>query len=317
MARIGIDLGGTAMKLGIVDDNYNILATVTAPTFACRPTNELLDDIAAKATELVASAGLTMDDIEIVGIGSPGTCNTRAGVVEYACNLNFERLPLKSEMENRLGRPVYIDNDANTAAYGEYIAGAAKGSNSFILITVGTGIGSGIIFDGRIYTGCNYAGAELGHIVIQKDGELCGCGRRGCFEQYASATALIRQTKEAMINRPDSLLWKFAPTLDDVDGRTPFHAMKAGDLVAGELVAQYLRYMTCGLTNIINIFQPELMCIGGGISNEKETLIAPLRLYVAEERYSKYSIHQTRLESAALGNRAGIIGAAYLDHAQN
>jgi len=317
MARIGIDLGGTTMKFGVVNDRYEIIATCTAPTMASRPTVELLDDMAQKATDLVASAGLTMDDIEIVGIGSPGTCNTKEGVVEYACNLNFEHLPLRKEMEARLGRPVYIDNDANTAAYGEYIAGAAKGSNSFILITVGTGIGSGIIFNGKIYTGCNYAGAELGHIVIQKDGEPCGCGRRGCFEQYASATALIRQTREAMKNRPDSILWKFAPTLEDVDGKTAFLAMKAGDLVAGELIAQYLRYMTCGVTNIINIFQPELMCIGGGVSNEKETLIAPLRLYVAEERYSKYSVHQTRLESAALGNRAGIIGAAYLDRAHD
>ncbi len=313
MARIGIDLGGTNIKLGIVDDEYNILASITCDTNAYRPANEVLDTIAEQAHLLVSSANMSMNDIRSIGIGSPGTCNPRTGVIEYACNLNFENLPLQKEMEARLGRPVYIDNDANTAAYGEYIAGAARGSNSFILITIGTGIGSGIIFDGKIYTGCNHAGAELGHIVIQKDGILCGCGRHGCFEQYCSATALIRQTKEAMEKRPDSLLWKYAATLDDVNGRTAFTAMKAGDLVAGELIANYLRYLTCGLTNIINIFQPELMCIGGGMSNEKETLLSPLRLFVAEERYSKYSLHQTRLEAAALGNKAGIIGAAFLD----
>ncbi len=317
MARIGIDLGGTDIKFGIVNDDFEILASSRCQTCASRPAPQILDDMAARAKELVHSIGLTMDDIERVGIGSPGTCNTQSGIVEYACNLNFEHLPLQAEMEARLGRPVIIDNDANTAAYGEYIAGAAKGSNSFILITIGTGIGSGIVFDGKIYTGCNYAGAELGHIVIQKDGILCGCGRRGCFEQYCSATALIRQTREAMQARPDSILWRFAPTLEDVDGKTAFDAMKAGDLVAGELIANYLRYMTCGLTNIINIFQPELMCIGGGVSNESETLLSPLRLFVAEERYSKYSLHQTRLEAAALGNRAGIIGAAFLDRAHD
>ncbi len=317
MPRIGIDLGGTDIKFGIVDDEFNILASTSCRTGAERPASQILDDMAGEAEELVRSIGLSMSDIERIGIGSPGTCNTKSGVVEYACNLNFEHLPLQKEMESRLGRPVIIDNDANTAAYGEYIAGAAKDSSSFILITIGTGIGSGIVFDGKIYTGCNYAGAELGHIVIQKDGIPCGCGRRGCFEQYGSATALIRQTKEAMQARPDSILWRYAPTLEEVDGKTAFIAMKAGDLVAGELVAQYLRYMTCGLTNIINIFQPELMCIGGGVSNESETLLSPLRLFVAEERYSKYSLHQTRLEAAALGNRAGIIGAAFLDRAHD
>lgn len=315
MARIGIDLGGTNIKFGIVNDEYEIIATSSCATNAGRPAAEILDDIAGEARELVASAGLTMSDIACAGIGSPGTCNPKAGIVEYACNLNFENLPLQQEMEARLDLAVTIDNDANTAAYGEYIAGAARGSDSFILLTLGTGIGSGIIFDGRIYTGCNYAGAELGHIVIQKDGEPCGCGRRGCFEQYGSATALIRQTREAMKARPDSTLWRYAPTLEDVDGRTAFLAMKAGDLVAGELIAQYLRYLTTGVTNIINIFQPELMCLGGGISYEGETLLSPLRLFVAEERYSKFSLHQTRLAAAALGNRAGIIGAAFLDQA--
>ncbi len=315
MLRIGIDLGGTNIKFGLVNDNFDVIAQSTCRTNVCCPTCGLLDEIAEQAEKLVADAGHTMQDIELVGIGSPGTCNTRKGIVEYACNLNFENLPLQQEMENRLGRPVVIDNDANTAAYGETLAGAARGSNSFILLTIGTGIGSGIVFDGKIYTGCNYAGAELGHIVIQKDGVPCGCGRRGCFEQYASATALIRQTREAMEARPDSLLWRYAETLEDVTGATAWMAMKAGDLVAGELIAQYLRYVTCGVTNIINIFQPELMCIGGGMSNEGETLLSPLRLFVAEERYSKFSLHQTRLEASALGNRAGIIGAAFLDRA--
>lgn len=315
MARIGIDIGGTSIKFGIVNDNYGIIASSSCRTNAGRAHKDLLDDIAWHVNKLLRDTGMSTADIDFVGIGSPGTCNTKAGIVEYACNLNFENVPLQKEMEDRLKRPVLIDNDANTAAYGETLAGAARGCDSFILLTLGTGIGSGIVFNGRIYTGCNYAGAELGHIVIVKDGIECGCGRRGCFEQYGSASALIRQTREAMAERRDSLLWRYAPSIDDVNGSTAFLAMKAGDLVAGELIAKYLRYLTCGITNVINIFQPELMCIGGGVSNEGETLLSPLRLFVAEERYSKYSLHQTRLEAAALGNRAGIIGAAFLDRA--
>ena len=198
-----------------------------------RPNAAILDDMAGLARDVLQQSGYTMEDVELVGVGSPGTCEWKTGMVEYACNLDFDNLPLGPEMEKRLGKKVLIENDANAAAFGEYLAGAAKGCKSVVCVTIGTGIGSGILFDGKIYTGCNYAGAELGHIVIEKDGLPCNCGRRGCFEQYASATALIRRTEAAMKKRPDSLLSRFAK--DGVDGRTSFLANEAGDPVAGEL----------------------------------------------------------------------------------
>ena len=315
MIRIGIDLGGTSIKAAAVDSDYSILYSASCPTAMPRPYAAILDDMADLARRVAAGAGASMDEVELIGIGSPGTCNYHSGIVENACNLVFENHPLQKEMSDRLQKPVVIENDANAAAFGELLAGAAKGSESCVCITIGTGIGSGILFGGKLYTGCNYAGAELGHIVIEKDGLPCKCGRHGCFEQYASATALIRQTREAMERRPDSLLSRYASCPQEVDGRTAFLAMKAGDPVAGEVIAQYLRYLTCGLTNIINIFQPELLCIGGGVCHEGETLLSPLRLFIAEQRYSKYSLHQTRLTTAALGNQAGMIGAAFLDRA--
>ena len=269
-------------------------------------------DMARVAKEAVEKAGLTMDDIHSVGIGIPGTCNADTGVVEYACNVGFENVPVQEEMSALLGRPVYIENDANAAALGEALAGAAKGAQSAVCITLGTGVGGGIIIDGHIYGGFNFAGAELGHIVIMVDGELCGCGRQGCWEAYASATALINQTRQAMINHPDSGLWKIAEDLELVDGRTAFDGMRAGDPVAKQVVDTYIKYIACGLINVINIFQPEVLCIGGGICKEGDTLLLPLKKHIERERYSKYSTHQTRLCVAELGNDAGIIGAAYL-----
>ncbi len=167
-------------------------------------------------------------------------------------------------MHDRLGLDIYIENDANAAALGEALAGAAKGTQSCVCITLGTGVGGGIIIGGKIYGGFNFAGAELGHIVINVDGELCTCGRHGCWEAYASATALIRQTRQAMVANPDSAMWRIAGTLDKVDGRTAFDAMRAGDVVGKKVVDRYIQYIACGLINVINIFQPEVLCIGGG-----------------------------------------------------
>ena len=269
-------------------------------------------DMARMAREAAEKAGLTMDDIASVGIGIPGTCNADTGVVEYACNVQFENVPVRDIMHGLLGKDIYIENDANAAALGEALAGAAKGAQSAVCITLGTGVGGGIIIDGRIYGGFNFAGAELGHIVINEGGELCGCGRQGCWEAYASATALINQTRRAMVNHPESKMWEIAGDLDKVDGRTAFDGMRAEDAVASQVVDTYIQHIACGLINVINIFQPEVLCIGGGICKEGETLMKPLREHIERERYSKYSTHQTRLCVAQLGNDAGIIGAACL-----
>lgn len=312
MYRIGIDLGGTNIAAGVVDDNYQIIASAKCKTRLPRPAEEIIADMAKVAREATAEAGLTMDQIVHVGVGSPGTCNAADGIVEYANNLGFSNVPMRDMLGKLLNRPVYIENDANAAALGEAVAGAAKGVRDCVCITLGTGVGSGIIIENKIYSGFNFAGAELGHTVISVDGEPCTCGRHGCWEAYASATALIRQTRRAMEKHPESAMWKIAGSLDNVDGRTAFDGTRAGDETAQQVVDTYIHYIACGLVNVINIFQPDVLCIGGGICKEGDNLLIPLEKSIASERYSKYCSHQTKLCVAALGNDAGIIGAACL-----
>lgn len=313
MYRIGIDIGGTFVKAGVVAEDYSILGRASLPTGIGRPLETVIDDIAGTARDAVAAAGLTMENIAVVGAGCPGTCNPDTGEVEYSNNLRFENVPLVTELSRRLGKPVYIQNDANAAVLGEALAGAARGVKNCVVVTLGTGVGAGVLIDGKIFSGANFAGAELGHTVIKMDGEECTCGRYGCWEVYASVTALIRQTKRAMAEFPETGMWEVSPMIDDVNGRTAFDAMRLGDPVASRVVKQYIRYIACGLVDIINTFQPEMLCIGGAISKEGETLLAPLREYVEKERYSKHSKRQTELRRALLGNDAGIIGAAFLD----
>ena len=313
MYRIGIDLGGTNIVAGVVDDSCRIIGSSKCKTMLPRPASDIIEDMARISREAAAAAGLTMDDIASVGVGSPGTCNADTGMVEYSNNLRFENVPLRDMLGNLLGKTIYIDNDANAAAFGEALAGAARGAQSCVCITLGTGVGGGIIIDGRIYGGFNFAGAELGHTVIVADGEPCTCGRDGCWESYASATALVRQTRQAMEANPGSIMWKLSGGLDNVDGRTAFDAMRAGDESGKKVVDRYIRYIACGLVNVINIFQPEVLCIGGGICKEGDTLLKPLEEHIKRERYSKFSSHQTRLCVAELGNDAGVIGAACLE----
>ncbi len=312
MYRVGIDLGGTNIVAGVVDSEYAIVATAKCKTAMPRPADEILADMARVTKEAVAAAGLTMADIDGVGVGSPGVCNAETGVVERAANLGFINLPMREKLGALLGTEVNIENDANAAAYGELLAGAAKGCKDCVCITLGTGVGGGVIIDGKIIAGHNFAGTELGHTVIVVDGEECTCGRKGCWETYASATGLIRQTRRAMEQHPDSAMWKLAGSLDKVSGRTAFDAMREGDEVGKEVVDTYIKYIAAGLVNMINIFQPEVLCIGGGICKEGETLMTPIRGYVERERFSQYSQKQTKVCAAELGNDAGIIGAAFL-----
>ena len=312
MYSIGVDLGGTNIVAGVVDDSYRILAVAKCKTNSPRSADEILEDIARLCRDAAQKAGISLKQVDFVGIGSPGTCNTDTGVVEYANNLGFVNVPVCQMMHEKLGLPIYIENDANAAALGEAKAGAAQGANSCVCITLGTGVGGGIIIDGKIYGGFNFSGAEVGHIVIEQNGEPCTCGRNGCWESYASATALVRQTKKAMQENPDSQMWKIAGSLNSVNGLTAFDAMRAGDAAGKAVVDQYIAYVACGVTNMVNIFQPEILCIGGGVSKEGETLLAPLRKHVEAERYSRYSDKQTKICVATLGNDAGIIGAACL-----
>ena len=314
MYTIGIDLGGTNIVASVVDDDYNIIGTSKTPTNSPRSADEIFDDIADVCEEAVKAAGLTMEDIDSVGMGTPGTVN-QDGIIEFANNLAFNNVPARTMLAKRINKPeekVFIENDANCAALGEAYAGCGNGAKDFVAVTLGTGVGSGVIIGGKIENGVNYAGGECGHMVIVVDGEQCSCGRKGCWEAYASATALIRQTKKAMEEYPDSLMHKLAKEEGKVSGRTAFDAMRLGDIAGIKVVDDYIKYVACGLINIVNALQPEIICIGGGICNEGETLMKPLRRFVQSERYSIHSKIQTKIVKAELGNDAGVIGAALL-----
>ena len=312
MVTIGVDLGGTNIVAGVVDDGYHIVASAKCKTKAQRSADEIVADMVRLCREAVEKANVTMDEVSCIGVGVPGACNAETGVVEYTANLPFVNLPLCKRMNERLGKPIYIANDANAAALGEMKAGCAQGARSCICVTLGTGVGGGIVLDGKMYDGSNFHGGEVGHTVIVREGELCSCGRHGCWEVYASATALIRQTKTAMQTHPESVLWSLAGSLDNVNGKTAFDGLRAGDAVAKAVVDAYIAYVAEGVTNMVNIFQPDVLCIGGGISKEGETLMKPLREFVERERYSRYTTRQTKLCVAQLGNDAGVIGAACL-----
>ncbi|MCH5315884.1 MAG: ROK family protein [Eubacterium sp.] len=312
MYTIGIDLGGTNIVSSVVDENYKIIATSKTPTNSPRSAEEIFNDIAKISFEAIEKAGITIDEIESVGLGTPGTVNAD-GVIEFANNLGFNNVPAKDMLIERLGvEKVCIENDANCAALGEAYAGCGHGAKDFVAVTLGTGVGSGVIIDGKIVNGVNCAGGECGHMVIVVDGEQCSCGRKGCWEAYASATALIRQTKRAMEEYPDSYMHHLAEVEGKVSGRTSFDAMRKGDIAGIKVVDTYIKYVACGLINLVNALQPEIICIGGGICNEGETLLKPLRRYVQAERYSIHSKIQTKIVKAELGNDAGVIGAAIL-----
>ena len=313
MYKLGIDLGGTNIVASVVDDNFKIISTAKRKTNCPRPADEIVADMAAVALEAIELAGIKKEEIDGAGVGSPGSIDPENGIVVYSNNLGFFDLPLSKMLKEKTGIDFYLENDANAAAYGELLAGAGKGAKNFIMITLGTGIGGGVIIDGKIYSGSNHAGAELGHTVIAMDGEMCSCGRQGCFEAYASATALIRQTKQAMIKYPDTVMWDLVDgDIKVVNGRTAFDAMRKGDKAGKAVVDKYIEYLAVGIANNVNIFQPEILCIGGGISKEGDNLIVPLGEILEGENYARNIPNKVEVKVAKLGNDAGIIGAAFI-----
>lgn len=317
MYYIGIDLGGTNIAAGIVDESYKIVAKGSVPTKAERPAEEIIADMGALCRKLVEDAGISFDDIEYAGIATPGSVDPVNGVVLYANNLPFEVTPIADILKKYAPiKKVLIENDANAAAKGEAVAGAAKGVADAVMITLGTGVGGGIIINHKVYSGFNHAGGELGHIVIEHGGRPCSCGRLGCWEAYSSATGLINMTREKL----DECKEKGIPTIMNdmvkeegkISGKTAFAAMKKGDAPAKEVVDMYISYLACGLSNIVNIFQPQILVIGGGICNEKNYLTDPLKEIIKRDTYGNAHIANTELKIAELGNDAGIIGAAVL-----
>ena len=314
MYRIGVDLGGTNIATGVIDENYKIIGRGKVKTRAPRPAEAIFDSIKEAVDMAVVNAGISYDEIVSVGIGTPGSVNKDTGAIEFSNNLKFHNVPAKEMLEERLKRPVYLENDANAAALGEAVAGSGNGVKNFVAITLGTGVGSGIIIDGKIYRGSNFCGGEMGHMVINVDGIPCNCGRKGCWEKYASATALVSQAVEAMQGNKASLLWQTCDgDLNKVDGKSIFDAVDLGDETAKAVVDRYLYYVSIGIANVVNALQPETVCVGGGISGQGEKILQPIRDLVKAERYSVYADKQANIVPASLGNDAGIIGAALLD----
>lgn len=317
MYRIGIDLGGTNIAAGIVNESYQIVSKESTPTLASRPGEEIVADIAMLCHKLCKNLGVTEKDIASVGIASPGIVDNKTGCVVYANNLNFDNFPIIPLLRERFPvEHMFIANDANAAAWGEAIAGAAKGSSSSVMITLGTGVGGGIILDGKIWEGYNSAAGELGHIVIEVGGRPCSCGRRGCWETYSSATGLINTTKkkleECAREGRETEMTHLIEEKGKINGRTSFDAYRLGDAAGKEVVDEYVEYLVSGLSSIINIFQPEVLSIGGGISNEGQFLLDLIVPKIREQVYGVTLDKLTKICIAQLRNDAGIIGAAVL-----
>ncbi len=312
MNYVGVDIGGTNIRAGVVNEGGDILAMDSISTLRDRCCEAIVKDLVDLVCRVVKSADMEFDDLEYIGVGLPGSINRKEGILIFANNFGFRDVPLARLIQEHINLPVYLQNDANCAALAESVAGAAKDVSSSITITLGTGIGGGIVLGGEIYSGFNDVAGELGHMVIVSGGETCSCGRKGCWEAYASATALIRQTKRAALKNPDSLLnLTFGGEGNDRDAGKVFEAEAEGCDVAARVVKNYIHYLAEGITDLINIFSPELLVVGGGISQQGENLLSRLRPVVEAGIYYKGRPH-TEIVKARLGGEAGIVGAAMI-----
>lgn len=312
MIYAGVDVGGTNIKIGLVDIKGMILADNSIKTNKEKGYKGILEDIVADIRVLCEKTGVDYHDIGGIGLGVPGVVDSRTGTVSYSANLGWRDVPLVHGLEVASGIRAEAANDANCAAWGEYKFGSSRSMDNVILITLGTGVGSGIIIDGKLFDGVASAGGEAGHMIIVKDGKQCNCGLKGCWECYASATALIEQTEEAMKKYPDSLLHDVVKEYGKVSGRTAFIAAEKGDKAGKEVVENYIDYIATGLINLGNIFHPNAIIIGGGVSNEGAALIEPLEEKVNSGLLANEHNPKVRIIGASLGNKAGIIGAAAL-----
>ncbi len=313
--HLGVDLGGTNIKAGVTDQQGKILLKYSVKTNKAGDANVISEQIVGLCHEVCKKAGISMDEIASVGIGIPGTVDAETGMVIYANNLHLDDAPVGKIVSEALGKPVLLNNDASCAAFGEFVSGSGKEYRSIIMVTLGTGVGGGIILNGKPWDGMEGSGGEIGHMVIDAGGEPCTCGRTGCWEAYSSATALVRDTRLAIEQHPESLLRKVMEKTGKISAKTAFDAMRMGDTVAKELVDRYLFYLSEGIANIINIFAPEAVILGGGVCNEGDALLVPLKKLVYQKCYGGNKIRHADIKIAALGNDAGIVGAAMLYNA--
>lgn len=312
---VGIDIGASHLCTGILNKERTLLYSHRLPITPPLSAADLLSNIKISLLFCLDALCLTMQDICHIGVALPGTVDASRGVILQACNLFVADFPLAKVLFDNLSVPVYLENDANCAALAEYYLGCGANVQNFVLLAIGTGIGGGIIRGKKLLHGCHFGAGEFGHMVIMHDGRPCNCGRRGCFETYASASALVSMTKKAMLLHKDSLLWELCGgRLDAINGEIPFLAQRAGDHTADQIVETYLSHLSCGIGNIINILEPDILCIGGGISREGDHLLSPVIENLRATMWTRNTVpFYTRIVCATLGNDAAMVGATLLN----
>lgn len=311
MIAIGIDIGGTSIKGAAVDSNGRVYEKFSMPFIKGEPGELTIRKLAEIVKEYISAQSLEKKIIGI-GIGSPGTLDIKNGIVNYANNLGWNELHVAEIMHETLPYPIRLTNDANAASLGEAKFGAGKAYETIIMLTLGTGVGGGIIINGKLFEGNEGKGGELGHTVIVADGEPCTCGRKGCLEAYASATALIRETKKAMQANKRSMMWKICPDIDMVGGKVSFEAAKNGDEAAIKVINNYVKYLGEGILNFCNIFRPNVIVLSGGVANAGPFLFDKVNEYIKERNYGYKSTPEVKVVPAELGYDSGKIGAAAL-----
>ena len=311
MIAIGVDIGGMSIKYAAVDSTGKVYEKEIQEIVKDEDQEVTIKKLIQNIKNYILKYNLTFEVVGI-GLGIPGSIDSKKGIVTYSNNLNWKELHVYDLFKKEMNLPVKITNDANAAALGEKVFGAGKKYQNIVMITLGTGVGSGIIIDGKIYEGLNGKGAEIGHSTLYVDGLPCTCGRNGCFEMYASATALIRQTKEAMELDKNSLLWEVAKENNKVSGRTAFIAAERGDETANKVIDNYVKYLSEGLLNVCNIFRPDCIVLSGGIANQGDFLLDKIKDYCKKFDYGYPNSPVTEIKVAEIGYDSGIIGAACL-----
>ena len=311
MYYIGVDLGGTNIAVGLVAEDGRIVAKAETPTLASRPYPELVRDMADCARKVMAEANVTEEEVDSIGIGIPGVAD-KDGVVIFCTNLGWRNVPIRAEIQQYINKPVYIDNDATVAGWAEYKAGVSRGTDSSVFLTLGTGLGAGIVINGKIWAGAHGAGSELGHLVIEVDGVPCTCGKRGCTERYCSATAIIRMAREACADAPNCAIMRAVNgDTDKINAKVVFDAAKEGDTVAMQVFNRFVKYLTIAVNNVISFLDPDMIVLGGGVSRAGDFLLDALKQEVGKLLFYP-TLPSPVLRIASLGNDAGIIGAALL-----
>lgn len=312
MIYLGIDVGGTDVKIGLLDENANILAQGSTPTGVGGAYQDIIGNFAEYAKKLLIQTGYTTGDVAAIGVGVPGVANNDTGVVVRCVNMDWWNIPLRDELQKHIPKPVSIDNDANLAGFAESVCGVSAGTDSSVFITLGTGVGGGLVIRGRLWGGHNSAGGEIGHITMMIDGDQCTCGRKGCLERYCSAKALIRIARETALEHHESALWSVCDNnLEKLNGKNIFACAMGGDAAALLAFDQYIHYLCLALSSLIALLDPEVIVIGGGLSKD-----GPFLLDAVSKRIKGYlafpEVPFADIKIATLGANAGFIGAAML-----